>query len=144
MWELVRLRSLSLIRARRKEPVYFKSQAPGPNAPVAQGYDASPSFAVNPAMSNLVFCPFEVDIENMASDLAQLEAEYAEKRKSESEIQDIISKVDQRAIEELKSTEEELQEVNLKCAAIVARLERAAGGAGGNYLARNGLCMAYI
>ena len=85
-------------------------------------------------MSNLVFCPFEVDFENMTSDLAQLEAECVEKRKSESEIQDMISKVDQKAMEELKSTEEELKEVNLKCTAIVARLERAAGGAGGKYL----------
>ena len=113
------VKSLSTLRVRRKRP-----RRP-------QGYDASPSSAVDlvtQKMSNLVFCPFEVDFENMTSDLTQLEAKYAEKRRLESEIQDIISKVDQRDMEELNSTEEELKEVNLKCAAIVARLETAAGG----------------
>lgn len=79
-------------------------------------------------MANNVFSLFEPNFENVTSDLTRLDGMYSEKRKSESEIEGLILKVDQMAMEELKSSEEELKEVNLKCAAIIARLKRAAGG----------------
>jgi len=52
----------------------------------------------------------------MTSDLERLEALYAETRELEAKIEDKISEVDREAMRELKAAEEELQEVNLKCA----------------------------
>ena len=79
-------------------------------------------------MSNGVFPPPEPSFENMTSDLERLEALYAETRELEAKIEDKISEVDREAMRELKAAEEELQEVNLKCASMIARLQRAVGG----------------
>jgi GH35 family endo-1,4-beta-xylanase len=79
-------------------------------------------------MSNLTLAPFGSDIENTTHDLARLEALYAENRELESGIENKISEIDLMATGEVRSAEEELQETNLKCATIFARIERAVGG----------------
>jgi hypothetical protein len=78
-------------------------------------------------MSHLVFTPFEPEIENTTRDFTRFTALYDEKRELESGIENSIWEIDRIATSELKSAEEELQETNLKCANIFARLERAAG-----------------
>ena len=80
-------------------------------------------------MSNLIISPFDSNCENTTLDLIRFEALYAEKRELESEIENEIAKIDQMAMEELKSAEGRLQETFLKCATLFARLERVAGGA---------------
>jgi hypothetical protein len=79
-------------------------------------------------MTELIFSPSEPNFESMTSDLARFEALSAEKRELESDIEKTMLDIDQMAMEGLKSAEEELQETNLKCAGLVARLERVAGG----------------
>ena len=79
-------------------------------------------------MSNLILAPFEPDVRDIAHDVARFEALYAGKRELESEIENAIWEIDRVATSELRSAEEELQETNLECATIRARLTRAAGG----------------
>ena len=78
-------------------------------------------------MPNPIFSPLDPNFENMTSDLARLEALYAEKREVESQIELALSEIDRLAMAELKSAEAEVQETNLKCAIVVARLEGADG-----------------
>jgi len=79
-------------------------------------------------MSNIVFSPLEPNFENMTSDLERLETLHSEKRGLEAEIENTISEIDREAMRALKSAEEEHQEANLKCASMIARLQRAARG----------------
>ena len=79
-------------------------------------------------MSNLGLTPFEPNFENIAHELARFEALYAEKRELESEIENVIWEIDRIATSELKSAKEELQDINLKCSAVRARLTRAGQG----------------
>jgi len=80
-------------------------------------------------MYNLFLSPFDSNCENTTHDLVRFEELHAEKRELESEIENKIAEIDQIAMEEFKSAEENLRETNLKCATIFARLERVAGGA---------------
>jgi len=79
-------------------------------------------------MSSVVFPAPEPHFENMTSDLERLETLYIEKRELEAGIENTISEVDREAMRELKSAEEELQDTNLKCASMLARLQGAARG----------------
>ena len=79
-------------------------------------------------MSNLICAPLEQSFENITHELAHFEALYAGKRELESEIEKVIWEIDRIATIELNSAKEELQDINLQCAAIRARLMRAAGG----------------
>ena len=79
-------------------------------------------------MSNLILAPFEPDFGDIAHEVARFEVLYAGKRELESEIENAIWEIDRIATSELKSAEEALQEANLECATIRARLTRAAGG----------------
>lgn len=70
--------------------------------------------------------PIEPVFENTTPALIHFKALYAEKRELESGIQNEIWEIDRIATSELKLAEAELQETNLKCATVFARLERAA------------------
>ena len=79
-------------------------------------------------MSNLILAPLEPGFENITHELARFEALYAGKRELESEIENVIWEIDRIATSELTSAKEELQDINLKCAAIRLRLTRAGRG----------------
>ena len=79
-------------------------------------------------MANLTLAPFEPDFRDITHEIARFEVLYAGKRELESEIENAIWEIDRVATSELKSAEKELQDTNLECATIRARLTRAAGG----------------